>query len=83
MIVSQEFRMASSGMAWMNNETGVVVTVPAGELKWASWMRVARNFRLRLGLKEKGKRVNFEGFQRDVSHAIPNIISKPDSLAGP
>ena len=60
-----EFRMANSGMAWMNNETKEVVTVTAADLKWASWMRVARNFRLRLGL-EKGRRENFEGFTRDV-----------------
>ena len=58
--------MAASGMACMNNETKEIVSVSAADIKWALWMRVSRNFRLRVGLKEKGKRENFDGFMRDV-----------------
>ena len=67
--------MASSGLAWMNNETKAVVTIAADDLKWASWMRVARNFRLRLGL-DKGKRENFEGFTREVRLAMYQVRLK-------
>lgn len=66
LICSTEFRMAASGMAWMNNEKEVV-SVPGAEIKWAAWFRVARNFRLRVGLKDKSRRENFDGFMRDVS----------------
>lgn len=59
--------MASSGMAWMNGETKEIVSVPAADIKWAVWMRVARNYRLRVGLKDKVTRENFDGFMRDVS----------------
>ena len=59
-----EFRMASSGMAWMNSETKEIVPVPASDIKWAQWIRVARNFRLRVGMKDK--REVFDGFLRDV-----------------
>lgn len=66
-IRSLELRMAASGMAWMNNETKDVVSIPSADIKWASWFRVARNFRLRVGLKDKSRRENFDGFMRDVS----------------
>ena len=60
----------------MNSETKEVVSVPAAEIKWAVWMRVARNFRLRIGLKDKGRRENFDGFMRDVSYS-PGIDRSP------
>ena len=69
-----EFRMAASGMAWMNSETREVVTVPASDIKWAAWMRVARNYRLRIGMKDAtNRRQDFDGFQRDVSHGCVTI----------
>ncbi|EJC97814.1 SSrecog-domain-containing protein [Fomitiporia mediterranea MF3/22] len=71
-----KFRMAASGMAWMNNETREVVSVPAAEIKWASWMRVARNFRLRIGLKEKGRRENFDGFMRDDHDKLTGLMKQ-------
>ncbi|KAL5524359.1 POB3 [Sanghuangporus sanghuang] len=71
-----KFRMAASGMAWMNSETKAVVSVPAGEIKWAQWMRVARNFRLRIGLKEKGKRENFDGFMRDDHDKLTSLMKQ-------
>lgn len=40
--------------------------VQASDIKWAEWLRVARNFQLRVGLKEKGKRVTFDGFVKEV-----------------
>ena len=67
--------MASSGMAWMNNETKDVVSVPAADIKWASWFRVARNFRLRVGLKDKSRRENFDGFMRDVSCLVLTLYT--------
>ena len=72
--------MAASGMAWMNSETKEVVSVPAAEIKWAVWMRVARNFRLRIGLKDKGRRENFDGFMRDVSHSLGADRSQSDAF---
>lgn len=60
-------------MAWMNNETREVVTIPAGDIKWAAWMRVARNYRLRIGMKDatNRRREDFDGFLRDVSVVLP------------
>lgn len=64
--------MAASGMAWMNSETKEIVSVPMQDIKWATWMRVARNYRLRVGLKDKVTRENFDGFMRDVCSTVIN-----------
>jgi len=36
------------------------------DIKWARWLRVARGFQLRVGLKDRRREV-FDGFERDVS----------------
>lgn len=64
--ISTELRIAASGMAWMGNETKRVVTLAAADLKWAMWMRVARNYQLRVGMKGDRQRETFDGFTRDV-----------------
>lgn len=67
-------------MAWMNSETKEIVSVPAADIKWASWMRVARNYRLRIGLKDKVTRENFDGFMRDVSPVVYVLFSEVEML---
>jgi structure-specific recognition protein 1 len=55
-------------MAWKGGESDHVVSIPAKEIKWAQWLRVARNFQLRVGFaseKERGRRT-FDGFDRQV-----------------
>ena len=60
-----EFRVAASGMAWKGEETEGVTALPSGDIKWAQWYRVARNFQLRVGLKDR-RRETFDGFLREV-----------------
>jgi len=62
---SLEFRVASSGMAWKGEDSEGVVAIPSSEIKWAQWLRVARNFQLRIGLKDRSKET-FDGFSREV-----------------
>ena len=76
-------------MAWKATESEKVITVAASTIKWAQWLRVARNHQLRIGTlvenkngskdQRKGK---FIGFQREVGrktkyldHKRLNIIS--------
>ena len=42
-------RIAASGMAWKASESEKVITVAASTIKWAQWLRVARNYQLRIG----------------------------------
>lgn len=61
-----EFRVAASGMGWKGIDSGNVVTLEASKIKWAQWIRVARNFQLRVGLSDHTKE-KFDGFLREVS----------------
>ena len=56
----------------MNNQTKETVTVSANDIKWAKWIRVARNYRLRVGLKDNRRRESFDGFLRDVCYCSYN-----------
>ncbi len=73
-----ELRVAASGMAWRGEDQGEVTAIPSGSIKWAQWIRVARNYQLRVGHKDQKesngkdtkpkdtKRDTFDGFARDV-----------------
>lgn len=63
-----ELRIGASGISWRssNSEDGRIVNVPVHELKWVEWLRVARNFQLRVGLKGDRRREAFDGFLRQV-----------------
>jgi hypothetical protein len=66
LIFPLEFRIASSGMAWRGEDAENVVAMSSGDIKWVRWLRVARGFQLRVGMKDRRKEV-FDGFERDVS----------------
>lgn len=62
-----EFRVAASGMAWRGEDDAEnVIAMSSSDIKWARWLRVARGFQLRVGLKDR-RREGFDGFERDVS----------------
>lgn len=68
-ISASEIRIGPQGLGWKPldaDATTQPVTVSIGEIKWGEWLRVARNFQLRVGLKEKGKRITFDGFIKEV-----------------
>ncbi len=53
-------------MAWKAEEGEQMVAMQASDIKWAQWIRVARNHQLRVGLKDRSKET-FDGFVREVS----------------
>ena len=53
-------------MAWKAEENQDMVAMQANDIKWAQWIRVARNYQLRVGLKDRS-RETFDGFVREVS----------------
>lgn len=76
--------MANQGLAWKALEGDSQVAIPQGDIKWAEWIRVARNFQLRIGLsitKKPGKdsehnRETFDGFQRDDHEKIAKLLKQ-------
>ncbi|KAJ3867723.1 structure-specific recognition protein-domain-containing protein [Lentinula novae-zelandiae] len=72
-----KFRIAASGMAWKGVDTERPVAMSASSIKWAQWLRVARNFQLRIGIKEdKGdfRKETFDGFQREDHDRMASLL---------
>ncbi len=72
-------------MAWKGVDAEGVVTITSADIKWAQWMRVARAFQLRVGLKDHS-RENFQGFQREVRSLLfisMTHIERVALLSGP
>ena len=63
---SLEFRIAQSGVGWKGEESETVQSIPSADIKWVQWLRVARNYQIRVALKD-GTRTAFDGFSKDVS----------------
>ncbi len=65
-------------MAWKGEEKAEVTAIPLENIKWAQWIRVARNYQLRIGHRDQKaqngkdakskdmKRDTFDGFVREV-----------------
>ncbi|KAJ7451586.1 SSrecog-domain-containing protein [Mycena latifolia] len=68
-----KMRVASSGMAWKGIDTGEVIAVAGGDIKSAQWLRVARGFQLRIGLKDR-KRETFDGFKREDLKKVTELL---------
>ncbi|KAF8628646.1 hypothetical protein AX15_003778 [Amanita polypyramis BW_CC] len=68
-----KFRIASSGMAWKGSESEGVTAMAASDIKWAQWVRVARNFQLRIGLKDHRKE-KFDGFMREDHEKLLTLL---------
>ena len=58
-------RLAQSGLGWKARQGDGLFTVRDADLKRTTWLRAARNFQLRIQLRD-GRIVKFDGFQRDV-----------------
>ena len=56
-------------MGWKGEESEKVMSVPATDIKWVQWLRVARNYQIRVALKD-GTRSVFDGFSKDVGFAF-------------
>jgi len=75
-----EFRIAQSGMGWKGEESAATKSIPSTDIKWVQWLRVARNYRIRVAMKD-GTRATFDGFSRDVSFLI--LLSSSPSGTDP
>ena len=60
-------------MAWKGSEADSVIAMTAADIKWAQWLRVARNFQLRVGLANH-KRETFDGFEREVCFPCLRVL---------
>ncbi|KAF9255639.1 SSrecog-domain-containing protein [Marasmius fiardii PR-910] len=77
-----KFRVAQSGMAWKGSESEGITSMAAADIKWAQWIRVARNFQLRVGLKSgnEQRRETFDGFMREDHDKIASLLKNHFSV---
>ncbi|KAF9013186.1 structure-specific recognition protein-domain-containing protein [Cyathus striatus] len=68
-----KFRVAASGMAWKGADSEGVTAIPTAEIKWAQWLRVARGFQLRVGLRDHRKE-KFDGFMREDHDKLASLL---------
>ncbi|BGP20140.1 hypothetical protein JCM10213_000775 [Rhodosporidiobolus nylandii] len=70
-----KLRIAPSGLGWKSSdENEAVVTVPGSDIKWISWIRVARNYQMRLGTQKQ--RTTFDGFVREDFDRLSNLCKQ-------
>ncbi|GBE83057.1 SSrecog-domain-containing protein [Sparassis latifolia] len=74
-----KFRVAASGMAWKGEESEAMVAVTSTDIKWAQWLRVARNYQLRVGLKDRS-RETFDGFSREDHDKLAQLLRQHFSI---
>ncbi|KAI0629734.1 structure-specific recognition protein-domain-containing protein [Trametes polyzona] len=74
-----KFRIAVSGMAWKAEEGSNMVAIQASDIKWAQWIRVARNYQLRVGLKDRS-RETFDGFVREDHDKLAHLLKQHFSI---
>jgi structure-specific recognition protein 1 len=67
-------------MAWRGEDAENVIAMSSTDIKWVRWLRVARGFQLRVGLKDRRREV-FEGFERDVSYSLLQLMVLMRTLA--
>jgi hypothetical protein len=86
LIFFTEFRIANTGMGWKGEDSPSPTSIGLTNIKWIQWLRVARNYQIRVGLKD-GERETFDGFSRDVSspscshRTNPTLDQDHDKLA--
>ncbi|CAG8825664.1 27142_t:CDS:2, partial [Dentiscutata erythropus] len=54
-------KLAPSGLGWKTADSENIVTISADEFKKIQWMRVARDYQLKVALKN-GSAARFDGF---------------------
>jgi structure-specific recognition protein 1 len=67
--------MAGTGLGWKGDFEAKANTIGAADLKWMQWIRVARGFQLRIGLKGEKRRVAYEGFEREDHERLKNAVN--------
>ncbi len=71
-----KFKFSEAGIGW-RALSGLMVTVPAGEIARLAWMRVARDFRLSVTRRSSDEPLHFDGFPREVhhSHSLTHLLA--------
>eukprot|EP00158_Paraphelidium_tribonemae_P002175 Partr_v1_DN25172_c0_g1_i1_m76620 putative Component of the FACT complex, a general chromatin factor that acts to reorganize nucleosomes. The FACT complex is involved in multiple processes that require DNA as a template such as mRNA elongation, DNA replication and DNA repair. During transcription elongation the FACT complex acts as a histone chaperone that both destabilizes and restores nucleosomal structure. It facilitates the passage of RNA polymerase II and transcription by promoting the disso len=70
-----KIRLAGGGIGWKEQKTGRVVTVPRADMHKVTWMRVARDYALRI-LLSSGQVLRFDGFPSDAVDELRVLVKR-------
>ncbi|KAF9642648.1 SSrecog-domain-containing protein [Thelephora ganbajun] len=68
-----------SGVGWKGEESAATKSIPSTDIKWVQWLRVARNYQIRVALKD-GTRTTFDGFSRDNHDKLVSLFKQHFSV---
>lgn len=68
-----KIKFVPSGAGWKESATGAVTTLRSEEFKKALWTRVAREYQLRIVMKN-GTEFNFDGFSKESFDTLKNYM---------
>jgi hypothetical protein len=71
-----KLRLAANGIGWKDAKSGQMVTIAATDMKRSQWLRAAKDFELRILLKN-GNVHKFDGFPQDVRDAATHKEVRP------
>ncbi|CAG8711106.1 4987_t:CDS:2, partial [Acaulospora colombiana] len=66
-------KLATSGLGWKTADSENIVTISAEDFKKIQWMRVARDYQLKIALKN-GSAARFDGFVKDNFETLREFI---------
>ncbi|KAL2912520.1 FACT complex subunit [Polyrhizophydium stewartii] len=69
------FKLSEAGIGWKNRTTNEITTVPAADIKKMHWVRVAREYQLRITRKD-GSISMFDGFHRDDFDVLQSLLKQ-------
>lgn len=72
--MSLVLRLQEGGLGWKANDQ--LVTIAADDINYMQWMRVARNFQLKIGLKSENKSETFDGLVRDDFERLSKTVKE-------
>ncbi|KAG9090093.1 FACT complex subunit [Ceratobasidium sp. 370] len=71
-----KIRFAAVGIAWKALDSEENIIIQASEIKYCQWLRVSRNFQMRVILKENRRRETFDGFLREDHDKVSQLVTQ-------
>ncbi|KAJ3361203.1 FACT complex subunit [Kappamyces sp. JEL0680] len=74
-LAAGKFKLSEVGIGWKNALSGQIITVSAADITKVTWVRVARDFELRI-LKKGGVVLKFDGFPKDAFEGLSHLVKQ-------
>ncbi|KAJ1344171.1 hypothetical protein BSLG_001311 [Batrachochytrium salamandrivorans] len=69
------FKLSDVGLGWKSQTTGEIKTVPAADIRKLHWLRVARDYQLRV-TRQDGSITMFDGFPKETYEYLASVAAQ-------